>query len=189
MDERMDATNGGRITDEVRRDIDVCTQSSATFDTVFIVKSALLCDLDRIDKAHEEALQREHETAYDEGFASADDWCAQHEDAMVEHGWVRLPKDADGEYVHVGDRLEHTNGIFTANDMTISIDGIWRAWDGENGHTVLLAKCRHYKQPTVEDLLREFADVVRKERVELATISDETIAEYAAKLRLRGDAE
>ena len=26
---------------------------------------------------------------FDEGFASADDWLAQHEDAMAEHGWVK----------------------------------------------------------------------------------------------------
>lgn len=30
---------------------------------------------------------------YDEGFASADDWAAQHEDAMAEHGWVRKSKE------------------------------------------------------------------------------------------------
>ena len=45
----------------------------------------------------EEAIQHEHESAYDEGydagFASADDWCAQHEDAMAEHGWVRKSKE------------------------------------------------------------------------------------------------
>jgi len=79
----------------------------------------------RIDAEHEESIQREHESAYDAGyaegvgvankadmraeylrgkndgydegwdagFASADDWLAQHEDAMAEHGWVRRNKE------------------------------------------------------------------------------------------------
>lgn len=33
------------------------------------------------------------DTGYDEGFASADDWLAEHEDAMAEHGWVRKNKE------------------------------------------------------------------------------------------------
>lgn len=119
-------------------------------------------------------------------------------DAELAERYVELPKDADGEYIHVGDRLEHTNGIFTANDMTISIDGIWRAWDGENGHTVLLAKCRHHKQPTVEDVLRDMhakLDEVTALYVGEAIDSDERdsdeariIAEYAAKLQLKENA-
>ena len=52
---------------------------------------------DHIDAEHDDALQREHERAYnagyDEGFASADDWLAEHEDAMAEHGWVRKNKE------------------------------------------------------------------------------------------------
>lgn len=93
----------------------------------------LLAIADRIDEAHEEALREAYtkgledgmgvanradmraeylrgkndgyDEGYDAGFASADDWCAQNEDAMAKHGWVRLPKDADGEYIHVGDML------------------------------------------------------------------------------------
>lgn len=30
---------------------------------------------------------------YDEGFASADDWLAEHEDEMAQHGWVRKDKE------------------------------------------------------------------------------------------------
>lgn len=105
------------------------------------------------------------------------------DESMVEHGWVRLPVDADGVPIHVGDRLEHVNGAFTANDMTVSIDGIWRAWDGENGHTVLLAKCHHHK-PTVEDVLREFA---REIDADAYGITDAKVAEFAARLQLRED--
>ena len=52
---------------------------------------------DRIDAEHEKALKQERNkgftNGYDMGFASADDWLAQHEDAMAEHGWVRKNKE------------------------------------------------------------------------------------------------
>ena len=52
---------------------------------------------DRIDAEHEAALKQERNKGftdgYDMGFASADDWLAQHEDAMAEHGWVRRNKE------------------------------------------------------------------------------------------------
>jgi len=41
----------------------------------------------------EEAEHRGWTRGYDEGFASADDWLGQHEDAMAEHGWVRKNKE------------------------------------------------------------------------------------------------
>ena len=57
----------------------------------------------------EEAIQHEHESAYDEGydagFASADDWCSQHEDEMEKHGWYRA-LDADKEPIKFGDEVE-----------------------------------------------------------------------------------
>jgi len=46
--------------------------------------------------AHAEYLRGKndgYDEGYDVGFASADDWCAQHEDAMAEHGWVRKDKE------------------------------------------------------------------------------------------------
>lgn len=56
---------------------------------------------DRIDAEYERALKQErnkgftdgYDMGYDDGFASADDWLAQHEDAMAEHGWVRRNKE------------------------------------------------------------------------------------------------
>ena len=55
---------------------------------------------DRIDEAHKDELlsyrNAGYNDGYDAGFASADDWMEQHEDDMIEHGWVRLPVDADG---------------------------------------------------------------------------------------------
>lgn len=133
---------------------------------------------DRIDAEHESACAE----AYGNGVMSVPI-------ALDESAWVELPKDADGEYIHLGDRLEHINGEFTVNDMTVSVDGLWRAWDGENGHTVLLAKCRHYHAPTVEDVLREFTDAILEWAGKSGTVAEvgtwsDVAAEYAKRLTL-----
>lgn len=47
-----------------------------------------------------------YNAGYDEGFASADDFAAQHEDAMAEHGWVRLPVSEDGDVLHIGELVD-----------------------------------------------------------------------------------
>ena len=122
---------------------------------------------------------------YDEGFASADDWAAQHEDAMAEHGWVRLPVDADGVPIRVGDVMdgtcpsgEHVNGTVNAIG-----DGVF--WLSNVHFSLKPDYMHHYHEPTVEDVLREF--VARTQM--LGCVEDEyaLVAEYAAKLRLAGD--
>ena len=121
LSETDTAPSGVSITDELRALFDRDTMRKDVYDELTAIA-------DRIDAAHEEAIQREHEKAYDAGyaegmgvankadmraeylrgkndgydegwdagFASADDWLGQHEDAMAEHGWLRLPKGADG---------------------------------------------------------------------------------------------
>ena len=123
---------------------------------------------------------------YDEGFASADDWAAQHEDAMAERGWVRLPLDADGKPIHVGDVMEWTSGdtlevIGFGGETLFYIDG------SGNCEWTSAGMKRHHHAPTVEDVLREFADRVCNSGHQWGLDADTTIAEYAAKLRLAGD--
>jgi hypothetical protein len=55
-----------------------------------------------------------------------------------------------------------------------------------DGTWVRARKMRHHREPTVEDVLREFVDALDIDRCE---DFNATIAEYAAKLRLAGDAE
>lgn len=109
---------------------------------------------------------------------------------LADH-YVELPVDADGEHIHIGDVMDNTHkdgfrakrvtGIcyHEGGHMTIEVDEVRLRWHDAG-------KLRHHHPPTVEDVLREFADLVRKERIELATVSEGTIAEYAAKLRLAG---
>lgn len=72
------------------------------------VLETLIGIADRIDAEHEaneSYWQAEsYKDGYDEGFASADDALSREENGMLaEHGFIRLPKDADGEYIHIGD--------------------------------------------------------------------------------------
>ena len=126
---------------------------------------------------------------YDEGFASADDLAAQHEDAMAGHGWVRLPVDAEGVPIRIGERVQLVgNDPSTVSHMSLADDG-WRVYvkyDGGIGTGSGEPKrIRHHHAPTVEDVLREF--VARTQM--LGCVEDEyaLVAEYAAKLRLAGD--
>ena len=138
-----------------------------------------------------------YDEGYDAGFASADDWCAQHEDAMAEHGWVRGPLDADGEMWHCGDMSDSNWGVIEGIAYE---NGRWLV----SGHDtsapwVPADSIRHYHTPTVEDVLRDMhmkLDEVTALYVGEAIDSDERdsdeariLAEYAAKLQLRDDAE
>ena len=141
---------------------------------------------DRIDERHERALRE----SYDCGYASADDWLAQHEDAMADHGWVRLPLDADGEPIRVGDELDglhYEDGTVTGIQYGLAANGTIselvavrpHGWDTATWHDP--EEYRHYHAPTVEDVLREFADAMSNTNP-LGVPA--RIAEYAAKLRL-----
>ena len=155
------------------------------------------------EEALREAYTKGCNDGFDRGFASADDWCAQHEDAMAEHGWVRLPKDADGVPIRVGDELAGY-GYPNGGAYCKAIVGEWGILAGEqecNYQRWLLWSAydvRHHHAPTVEDVLRDMhakLDEVTALYVGEAIDSDERdsdeariFAEYAAKLQLRGDA-
>ena len=136
--------------------------------------------LDRIDAEHEGACAE----AYGNGVMSVPI-------AIDESQWVKLPVDADGVPIHVGDMMEwcDPDGEVT---VTCEVDAVgvecFFAWDGANGRYA--QKCanvyRHHHPPTVEDVLRAMLDALD---VDVCADPDETIAEYAAKLRLRGEDE
>jgi len=155
----------------------------------------LLAIADRIDAEHEAKVSywqgASYKDGYDEGFAGADDWLGQHEDAMAEHGWVMLPVDADGEYIHIGDVMEWVR--YGDDDPTIvrTVIGVgfevFFAWSDEQGRYAQYEAnaYRHYHAPTVEDVLREFAVEVCGEPA--LTIRSGVVEEYASRLRLAGE--
>lgn len=170
------------ITDEMR---EYANRFKNSHDEWSGIGDDLTAIADRIDAEHEAKVSywqgASYKDGYDEGFASADDWLAQHEDAMAEHGWVRLPKDADGVPIHIGDVMEWNRKPFAALVITITKDG-WEMWDGEHGRAVPVELARHHHAPTVEDVLREFGDWYAHTKG--GCDEDGIIAEYAAKLRL-----
>ena len=193
-----------RISDELRE-----------YSITFVPNTKLLNIADRIDAKYEEACReqynRGYKDGYDEGFASADDWLAWHEDAMAEHGWIRMPVNADkvpGRIypmvvdandvpIRIGDVMEWSDGS-TAEVVGIGLDTFFYVEDGED--TVEWSRASdkiHHHEPTVEDVLREFAQEMNEnlgmytcEAIDADEWRDadaKTIAEYAAKLKLVDD--
>ena len=150
-------------------------------------------DLERIAERIEARYERALRESYDNGYASADDWIAQHEDAMEEHGWIRLPLDADGVPIRIGDVLDEI-AVATYPFVPAKVVGYHECCgevlpivenDGE--FQVIPEKVCHYHAPTVEDVLREFGDWYA--HVKGGCDEDGIIAEYAAKLLLVEGAE
>ena len=123
---------------------------------------------------------------YDEGWDAA-------AKTMTEH-MVELPKDADGEPVHVGDvmewvRYEDDDPTIVRKVSAVGAD-VFFAWSDEQGRYAQYEAhaYRHHHKPTVEDVLTELTDEVWNRCCIGMTASDsgirELVAEYAAKLRL-----
>lgn len=156
---------------------------------------------DRIDA---EALSRRNEAynmgykaGINMGFASADDWLADHEDAMAERGWVKLPVSEDGDVLHIGELVDEKLpfGGYAApapiDTMELSRGASGYGWmvklDAENRALISPKLLRHHHEPTVEDVLRELLREYDRDDSELT--DGEIIERFAAKLRLAGDAE
>lgn len=142
---------------------------------------------DRIDAEHEAACAE----AYGNGVMSVPI-------ALDESAWVELPKDAHGEYIRVGDMMER--GKARGHVIALMLSEYPKKWggelhwgvqlEGEQAPTALDAFFKHYHKPTVEDVLREFAEKIIDSQIpSMHPTYEEAIAEYAAKLRLAGEDE
>lgn len=141
--------------------------------------------VDEIEREVEELRDREYRNGMEDG-----------EMAAERDGWVRLPVDADGVPIHVGDVMDEQLpfGGYAApapvDTMELSRGAGGYGWmvrlDSESGAFINPKLLRHHHAPTVEDVLREFAAKLI-ERGELTNGGAQTIAEYAARLRLAGD--
>ena len=165
------------ITDELRKWLkSLYTPNSAT------VKDEGEHIADRIDVEHErqcaESWMRGH-----------DAWAAiDRSDEMAEHGWIRLPKDADGEYIHVGDVLTDGEYTFRVDELAAFGDGSWSIRN-EDGNAWAACDVTHHHEPTVEDVLQKLLEQAVGYSDAHTTVALDAIAEYAEKLRLAGDAE
>lgn len=170
------------ITDELR---EYANRFKNSHDAWSGIGDDLTAIADHIDAEHESKVSywqgASYKDGYDEGFASADDWLAQHEDAMAEHGWVRLPKDADGVPIHVGDVMEMDDEPFEVRRIELDESGEWTMRD-RMGVGYLYAHLYHHHTPTVEDLIR---DAILSCIGHSPEYWDEPIAECATKLQLK----
>ena len=158
-------------------------------------KEGRMSDFDLSETVGE--LENMVNAAWDAGYAKGVDWakkCGGGIDAMTdaelaERGLVRLPVDADGVTIRVGDTLDGYGETTVVKLLRLGDDG-W-AMTCENGLWFDFAAFTHHHKPTVEDVLREFTDEVWNRCCEGATASDsgidELVAECAAKLRLAGE--
>ena len=109
-----------------------------------------------------------------------DEWVADRD-----ANWVTLPLAADGEAIHIGDLMESDDGETFKVCRLQLFDSGWAI----DGGKFTQGEIRHHHAPTVEDVLREFADRVCNSGHQWGLDADTTIAEYAARLRLAGDGE
>ena len=130
---------------------------------------------DRIDAEHEEAIQQ---ALMGEGGVPATD------ENMAEHGWIRMPMDADREPIRIGDAMvlqhEAKKKPYVVQSFT---------WDGEDWYFTcdegIFNVCgwEHYHAPTVENVLREMLDAWGELPYNMT--NEAIVAEYAKRLQLR----
>lgn len=142
-------------------------------------KRVLLEIAEAIEEEHAEAYAKAYDNSYDEGFASADDWLGQHEGEMAKHGWVKLPVDADGEVIRVGDMMKRERDGYMAEVAMLGLN-VWGWYVNHGKYTP--SELRHHHFPTVEDVL---ADMLKHFGAieELTPEVSEYISESAAKVR------
>lgn len=157
------------ITDELREFVEEHLYLGAT--VLGGWKEVALMIVDRIDA--------EHERMWRELTIDAEPMT---DESMAEHGWMRLPVDADGVPIHVGDVMDFLGGMTVS---AIGKDDVYFFADNysDGVYTEAGFHLRHHHAPTVEDVLDEFANAVlgcdnTEESVQ------RVIAEYAARLRL-----
>ena len=176
------------ITDELRKWAEDNTLQDTVLTTyppqhaVHGVLETLLAIADRIDAEHESACGK----AYSDGVMSVPI-------ALDESAWVKLPVDADGVPIHIGDVMEsdhYEDGTVVGMQYFKAPNDSLRLLIAVKPHfldtpTWRDPECyRHYHAPTVEDVLREFVERWHD------THHDDIpalFAEFSAKLRLAGD--
>ena len=110
---------------------------------------------------------------------------------MAESGWVRLPVDADGVPIHVGDVMDEQLpfGGYAApapvDTMELSRGAGGYRWmvrlDSESGAFINPKLLRHHHSQTVEDVLREFG---KRWDDHAHYAKGELVETFAEKLRL-----
>lgn len=155
---------------------------------LYINHHQLLEIADRIDVEHQKECDAAWDNGYEADYGGIENWLIEHPQVMEWHGLTRLPKDANGIPVRIGDVMEWPDH-FTADVIGIGYNTFFYVEDGADTAQWAFANNKtHHKEPTVEDLLREFADKIIDSQIpNIHPTYEETITEYTAKLRLADD--
>ena len=175
-------------------------------------KGSILAIADRIDAEHQKAMSRagqllaDAEKDRDCNYANWQE-CKQKVlqgnitigelNAKIEHLMDELSHcvDADNVPVCIGDVMEwvrYKDGDPTIVRTVSGIgNGVFFAWSDEQGRYAQYEAhaYRHYHEPTVEDVLREFANEVYADADNEIRDRDFLCAKYAKRLRLANDDE
>lgn len=124
-----------------------------------------------------------------------DKWCDSIKNAYTENndkgmgelGWVKLPVDADGVPIYVGDTLDGYGETTVVRRLTLDDDGWFMTC--ENGLWFGFTAFAHRHEPTVEDVLQKLLEQAVGYSDAHTTVALNAIAEFAAKLRLAGEDE
>ena len=140
-------------------------------------RAILVGYVDEIEREVEELRDRDYRNGMEDG-----------EMAAERDGWVRLPVDADGEPIHVGDVMDNIVCPSVHREVTGVGVKCFYGWDEGNGrYSQFDVVCyRHHHAPTVEDVLREFG---KRWNDPAHYAKGELVETFAEKLRLAGDGE
>lgn len=158
-------------------------------------RNSILAIADRIDAEHQKALDEwkaEHGKMWLKGYAECHAELLEGNETLASDlegcGWIRLPKDADGVPIHVGDVMEERSGhtFEVASLMAFGGSENWLALSDPRNFSSFREPhdIRHYHAPTVEDVLQKLLEQAVGYSDAHTTVALNTIAEYAAKLRL-----
>lgn len=111
----------------------------------------------------------------------------------IEERYIELPKDADGEYIHIGDVMD-CGEHFGIQQVEGFIHGAveFTVCDPQPARicTCPAHMTRHYHAPTVEDVLREFTDAILEWAGESGTVAEvgtwsDVAADFVKRLQLK----
>ena len=158
---------------------------------------------DRIDAEHQKALDEwkaEHGQMWLKGYSECHAELLEGNETLASDlercGWIRLPKDADGVPIRFGDKVtvswsekvyevmgfSYTEQL-AGGKRTIWVD-VYSLKKMRNIPLCGASSCHHYHAPTVEDVLREFANEVYADADNEIRDRDFLCAKYAKRLTL-----
>lgn len=134
--------------------------------------------MDSVDKLRDESLKFAPNIRRDLNMA------LNEIEAELAERYQLLPVDADGEVIHLGDRMENNERVV----RIVLTDGSWEPSVYVEKlpnvlHEYFCNEISHYHEPTVEDVLTKMLEQAVGYSDAHTTVAANAIVEYAAKLR------